>query len=131
MCRNQASGYLVVVGIEFARWQQCGSPARDFAGLAALFVEGAEGKWRGEGGDFIGWTRCSIYCQETDEINWSYGGSFGSISGGDFGWRRVMTGGSHLSVSGGEEKHTGSVECFLGRGLVAVLGRKGSRGPVS
>jgi hypothetical protein len=47
---------------------------------------------------FIGWIRCSNYCQETDEINWSYGGSFGSISGGDFGWRRVMTCGLHLSA---------------------------------
>jgi hypothetical protein len=77
---------------------------------------------------FIGWIRCSNYCQETDEINRSNGDGFGSNSGSDFGWRWVMTGGSHLSVSGGEEKHTGSVEGFLGRGLVAVLGRKGFPG---
>jgi hypothetical protein len=42
-----------------------------------------------------------------------------------------MTRGAQLPVSGGEEKRAGSVEGFLGRGLVAVLGRKGSRGPIS
>jgi hypothetical protein len=66
-CRNQASGYLVVVGIEFARWQQCGSPARDFASLAALFVEGAEGKWRGGWGDYIS-AEGSLIKQEVKRI---------------------------------------------------------------
>jgi hypothetical protein len=52
----------------------------------------------------------------------------GLVTGERNGWRLMMTGGSHLLVSGGEEKHTGLVEGFLGRGLVAVLGRKGSPG---
>jgi hypothetical protein len=47
---------------------------------------------------FIGWIRCSNYCQETDEINRSNGDSFGSNSGGGFGWKWVMTGGVQASA---------------------------------
>jgi hypothetical protein len=55
--RRGSSWFTVGVGIVLAQRQCCGSPARDFASLAALFREKVEGEVRGGGDHLIGAVR--------------------------------------------------------------------------
>jgi hypothetical protein len=52
--RREEAGSPCSAGITETRRRLSVTPARDFAGLAALFGEGAEGKSRGGGGLLIG-----------------------------------------------------------------------------
>jgi hypothetical protein len=72
---------------------------------------------------FIGWTRCSNYCQETGRIKRSNGGSFGFQGERGPLERMKPTGGSYLSLV--EERKGVPFRDFsrAGCGLLAVLGR--------
>jgi hypothetical protein len=51
------------------------------------------------------------------------------ISGEKFGWSSWMIGGSHMSVRDRERSGYGFGNGQMGRGLISLLGQKGSRGP--